>query len=129
MSFTQKLSAGVKKHMANLKEMHDQRVQAAEDRARRQLAAAQTKTEREKVKLQLRRDLMAAKKELYEAQTAARQAKTALEKARKEAGDLTMGERLGQVGRGVGKSSMLAYKALVSKPPRRKRVVRKKTRR
>ena len=112
MSFAQKLSSEVRKHMSNLNRMHDERVARAEARAREQLAKAKTNTDREKVKLQLQREKMQAKQELYEAQTATKKAKTAMEKARKEAGDFTIGERVGQAGQSIGRGSVKAYQEL-----------------
>ena len=116
MRFTQRLSAGVKGHLSNLKDMHERRVEAAEAKAKRELAEARTKTDRQKVLLKLKREKLSAKKELYEAQLATKKAKKAVEKARKEAGDLTVGERIGAFG-----------KALYGKPKRRatRRKVRK----
>ena len=108
MKFAKKLSAGVKKHLSYLKGLYDKRIELAESRARQQLGKAQTKVAREKVMLQLKRDKMTAKKELYEAQIATKRAKTALEKARKEAGDLTISER-----------AMGIYQLFAGKPKRR----------
>jgi len=120
MSFAQKLSSGVQKHMAHLKAMYANRVAAAEARAQQRLANARTKTEKELVKLQLVRDKMSAKKELYEAQVATRRAREALEKARKEAGDLTLGERLGVMGKDLQRRLWQPQK------PTRRQAVRKR---
>ncbi len=119
MNFTQKLAAEVKKHLANLREAHDRRVDRATAKARRELAVAKTRTEKEKIKLQLQRDKMDAKKELYEAQVATQKAKKALEVARKEAGDLTLGERLSRAGRSFGRSAKSTWAALAAQPKRR----------
>ncbi len=94
MSFTQKVSAGVRKHLSNLKSAYDQQVKNAEARAQAKIALARTKQERELAKLQLQRDKIALKKELYEAWIATRNAAVALKKARLEAGDLTISEKL-----------------------------------
>ena len=110
MKFAQKLATGVRKHLSNLKRLYDRRIQLAEARAQRQLADAKTKTAREKVRLQLSREKMLARKELYEAQIATQNAKKALEKARKEAGDLTVGERM-----------ITIYRSLQGKPQKRKK--------
>lgn len=126
MGFTQKLTDTVKRHMVNLKAAHDKRVIEAEARARVRLATARTSTEREKAKLILEREKLALKMDLYEAQIATRKAKAAVNKARLEAGDLTIGERIGAVGSSLGREAKSAYKALEKRSrPTRKRVVRK----
>lgn len=94
MDFKQKVSVAVRRHMANLQTMYNERVRTAEARARFRLSNAKTKTEKGKIKLQLERERLDAKKELYEAQIATRTARAAVEKARKEAGDLTLSERV-----------------------------------
>ena len=119
MRFTQRLSSGVRGHLSNLKNMYNKRIEMAEARARRQLDEARTKTDREKVLLKLKREKLSAKKELYEAQIATQKAKVAVEKARKEAGDLTVGERLGAFGKA------LYYGKKTRRKPRRKTVRRK----
>jgi len=96
MSFAQKLATGVKKHMVNLQKAYENQIAAADARARASMAKTKTKAEREKVKTKLAQEKLAIRRELYEAQAATKKAKVALEKARKEAGDLTMGERLEQ---------------------------------
>ena len=132
MSFMQRLSATTTRHMDSLKALHARRVAEAEARARRKIAEARTKTEKERAKLVLEREKLALRQELYEAQTATRKAKDAVKKARLEAGDLTVGERLGIVGRQVSKQAGQAYKVLEKQSrkqarPTRKRVVRKST--
>jgi len=92
--------------MANLKAMHDRRVQEAETRARAKIARANTKLEAERAKLKLAQEKLALRKELYEAQTATRRAKVAMNKARIEAGDLNIGERLEKIGRDIGSSGL-----------------------
>lgn len=126
MSFAQELSSRVKRHLSNLKRLYDERVDRATARARKQLATAKTKTAKETIKLQLQRDKMDAKKELYEAQIATQKAKDALEVARKEAGDLTLGERFSKVARSFGRVTKSTYKGLVA-PPRRRTSRRRTT--
>jgi len=138
MSFIQQLDAGVRKHMANLKAMHDRRVQEAETRARADIAHATTKLEQERAKLKLVREKLALKRELYEARLATRQAKAAMNKARIEAGDLSIGERLGKIGKDIGSSPLAKDFARAGKrfftedkPQRvvaKRRVTRKKAR-
>ena len=99
MSFAQRLSGGVRKHLSNLTGLYDRQVKAAEERAKASLERAKTKTEREQAKQKLAREKLALKREYYEAKTATQRAKVAMQKARKEAGDLTMGERLSTFGR------------------------------
>ena len=122
MNFAQKLSGGVRKHLSNLNDMYDRRVKAAEDKARVRMEQAKTKTEREKAKLKLAREKIALKRELYEARIATNKAKSAMEKARKEAGDLTVGERIGGGLRAFGRGFYQGPKK------RRKKVVRRKKR-
>ncbi|KKN59665.1 hypothetical protein LCGC14_0539920 [marine sediment metagenome] len=118
MNFTQKISAGVKKQLSNLKSAYDQRVKNAEVRAQAKIALARTKQERELALLQLQRDKIALKKELYEARIATKNAAVALKKARLEAGDLTISERLAAT-----------YKAFMKsqKQPRRSTATKRKT--
>lgn len=117
MSFARRLSAGVKRHLSNINEMRDRQVVAAEQRARVRMARAKTRADKEKAKLQLEREKLKIQKEVYEAKIATQKAKIALKKARKEAGDLTIGERLGQT-----------YRAF-AKPKRRTSTRKKATRR
>ena len=118
MRFTQRLSAGVKRHLSTLKRMYDYQVEAAEKRAQASLERARTKTEREKAKQKLAREKLALKREYYEAKVATSRAKVAMQKARKEAGDLTVGERLTTFGR------QLYYGP--KKTRKKKRVIRRK---
>ncbi len=118
MSFKQKLTSGVKRHLGNLKKAYDNRVAIAEAKARRDLAKAQTKSQREQAMLKLKREKMRAKQDLYEARIATQKAKRSLEKARKEAGDLSIGERL-----------FNTYKAFTKTKKRVTRHTRRKTRR
>ena len=94
MDFKQKVSVAVRRHMANLQKMYNERVRTAEARARFRLSNAKSKTAKGKIKLQLERERLQAKQELYEAQIATRNARAAVEKARKEAGDLTLSEKM-----------------------------------
>jgi len=96
MSLTQRLATKVKAHMANLQKAYNNQMAAADARARASMAKTKTKADRENVKARLAQEQLAIKRELYEAQAATKKAKDSLEKARKEAGDLTMGERLEQ---------------------------------
>ena len=120
MEFAQKLKAGVKKHMANLRSAYDRQVKAAEVRAEAKMARARTKLERQKVKMQLVREKLALKQELYEAQAATKKAKEAVEKARKEAGDLTLSERAEAVYRGLTKQKRRQVVKTKTRPKRRK---------
>ncbi len=115
----------LQKQLSNLREMHDRRVKEAEARAEASMARAKTKVEREKAKLKLAREKLQLKKELYEAKTATVKAKAAVAKARKEAGDLTLGERLGSLEAG----GMRMYKMLVGpkrRPAKKKRKISKR---
>jgi len=96
MGFSQKLAAGVKKHMGNLRKAYDNQMAVADARARADMAKTKTKADREKVKAKLAQEKLAIQRELYEAQAATKKAKVALEKAKREAGDLSMGERFEQ---------------------------------
>ncbi len=114
MNFAQKLSSTVKGQLSYLKSAHDRRVAEAEARAQLKLAKARTETERARAKLVLEREKLVLKRELYEAKTATLKAKAAVKKARLEAGDLTIGERLGAT-----------YRAFVK--PKRRVAKRRKT--
>jgi len=126
MGISQRISTIVKKQLASIQSAHDRRLVEAEARARSKLAKAKTTQARELAILQLQREKMALSKELSEAKLATQKAKTAAEKARKEAGDLTVGERLGVFGSKLGKEAKGAYKALEkAQRPKRKGNVRK----
>ena len=126
----QKLSATVKKQMDSIKAARDRRVAEAEARARRRMANAKTKGERERAKLTLENEKLALQLELYEAQIATGKAKAAVKRARLEAGDLTVRERLGgagaKVGRRVGKELKSAYVALGKRSRESSRLPRKR---
>ena len=96
MSFKQLVSVATRRHMDNLRAMYNARIRTVEARAQFRLENAKTKTAKGKIKLQLERDRLDAKRELYEAQIATKKAKVAVEKARKEAGDLTLTEMVGK---------------------------------
>ncbi len=123
MNFAQRLQVMVKKHMANLQEAHDRRVKEAEARAKAKMARARTDNERKLAKLQLEREKLKLRKDLYEAKIATQRARDAVKKARLEAGDLTVGERLTEFGR----ISMKTYRTLAK--GRRTGTRRKATRR
>ncbi len=120
MSFTKDLAAKVKKHLQYLQQLRDRRIARATVRARQRLKVAKTVTERRKIKLALEQEKAATELELYEAITATKKAKRAAEIARKEAGDLTFGERL-------SKGAKTLYKGLVT-PPKRRITKKAKTR-
>lgn len=123
MNFTQKLQTMVKKHMTNLQEAHDRRVKEAEVRAKIRMARARTDTERKLAKLQLEREKLKLKKDLYEARTATQKARDTVKKARLEAGDLTVGERLTKFGR----MSMKTYRTLAKSGRSRRTGTRRRT--
>lgn len=128
MSFAQKLSSTVKRHLANLQKAHDARLREAEKKARVKLAKAKTKAGRERAMLQLRTDRANLRRELSEAQIATQKAERAAKVARLEAGDLTFGERLAKSGRELGRSARTTYRSLQSlqgRPTRKRRVIRK----
>ena len=128
MAFHTKISSVVRRHLASIQSAYDRRVAEAEARARRNLEKARTKQERELTMLQLQREKLALSKELSEARIATQKAKTAAEKARKEAGDLTISERHGVLGARIGRQATGAYRAMEkAQHPKRKRVVRKTT--
>lgn len=103
MSFIQKVRATANRYIEQFQAIHDRKVAAAEAKTRAQLAKARTKTEKEKIKLQLKREKLVLQRELYEAKTATRRAQEAVVRARKEAGDVTLRERIGEVGGSFGK--------------------------
>ena len=130
MQWSQRVSSMVRKHLANIQAAHDRRVDEAVARARRQLDSARTTQERKLVVLQFQRERAALGKELSEAKIATRRAKEAAEKARREAGDLTFGERLGTLGSGLAREARATYRGLskATAPKRRRRkTVAKKT--
>jgi len=88
-----KIAEFTSRHIASLKDAHRRYIEAADARAESKLARAQTGAERDRIRTNLKIEKMKAKKELMEAQTAAMKAKAALKRAKREAGDIGMGER------------------------------------
>ena len=126
MGISQRISSTVKKHLSSIQSAHDRRLVEAKVRARRNLAKARTTQAKELAILQLQREKLDLARELSEAKIATQKVKVAAEKARKEAGDLTIGERLGGFGARLGKEAKGAYRALEkTQRPKRKGNVRK----
>ncbi len=94
MSFFSKVKTTVTSYNARLKAIADKQVKATEERAKKRMAQATTRTEKLKAKAQAARDKEHIYRELAQAQQSARKAASALNRARIEAGDLTASEKL-----------------------------------
>ena len=121
MSFMQTLRSRTNQHLDRLQRARDRRVDAADNRAKESVATARTKADKEKARQKLKREKIAIDRELVEAKIATNKARAALAKAKKESGDV-----------GVGEQIMRTYRAF-TKPKRanrrsttKKRVVRGK---
>ncbi len=101
MSILTRINSIATQQVDRIKKAYKQHDKMLLAQARRQVALAKTKTAKEKVRLQLESDRVRLKTELaeareatYKAKVRAQQAVKAANKARIEAGDLTIGERL-----------------------------------
>lgn len=126
------ISIAVKKQLAHIQKLHDKRLAESASRAKRDLKKARTRHDKEVAILRFRQEKAGLQQELSEAKIATQKAKAAAEKARKEAGDLTISERFGIFGTRFAKDLGTTYKSLTksakrSPPRKRKRVVVSKT--
>ena len=96
--FTQGITASFNKHIKSIRDAHARHLKAAERRATASLARAKSQAERDRIRTNLEIEKLKLRKSLEEARTAAVKAKGALKKAKREAGDISFGER---VSRGV----------------------------
>lgn len=129
MSFTKKLQTGFQRHVSNLKSAHDKYIREAESRADAKLARAKSQIEREKIRAQLAREKLNAQRELYEAKTAAAKAKSALQKAKREAGDVGMVERFtASVTKGVKSLQKTSNKPVHKRRPTKHKTTKRKPR-
>lgn len=104
MSFFTKIRSAVTSYNKRLKSIADKQAQAADRRAKARMEQATTRTEKLRAKAQAAREKEKVYKELAEAQESARKAASALNRARKEAGDLTGMEKLRSFGTTTRKS-------------------------
>jgi hypothetical protein len=77
-----------------LKVMADNQAKAAEERAKKKMAVAQTKTEKLKIQAEKKREKAEIYSDLAQAQKANKEAAAALQKAKLESGELTLQQRL-----------------------------------
>ena len=103
------------KILANIRRSYNSAKENIDQKAERDLARARTRNEKELVKLRQRREHAALDKELADAKTATRKAEEAALKAKREAGDVSVLERLSKFSLRLG-----------GKPRRRRTTTRKK---
>ena len=103
------------KVLANIRRSYNSAKGAIDQRAERDLSRARTSNEKELVKLRQRRDHATLDKELAEAKKATQKAEEAALKAKREAGDVGVLERLSKFAVGLG-----------GKPTRRRKTTTKK---
>lgn len=84
----------VNRHLLTLKVNYHKGVADAETRARQRLEEAQTRAEKQRIVQQLNLERHRLNKEMYEAKVATQRAAEAARRARIEAGDLTLAERV-----------------------------------
>ncbi len=87
--------------LANIRRSYNSAKGAIDQKAERDLARARTRNEKELVKLRQRREHATLDKQLAEAKTATRKAELAARKAKTEAGDISVIERLAQFSKGL----------------------------
>lgn len=89
-----KLMTAVKGGASGLQKAYRDMQRAAEERAKRNIAKAKTKHEKEMARINLEREKVAIQLQMYEAQAALAREKEAATKAWRAAGGRTLGERL-----------------------------------
>ncbi len=89
-----RITASVQRRIADVQAFHARQVQAAEDRARAKIARATTKLERERARTELKIEKLRLQTALSKEKAVLVRQKTALGKARREAGYIPFGERI-----------------------------------
>ncbi len=95
-------SVNFNKILSNIRRSYNSAKQAIDQRAERDLARARTRNEKEIVKLRQRKERADLDKQLAEARQATRKAEEAALKAKREAGDVSVLERLSKFSRSLG---------------------------
>lgn len=112
MPFHHKITQTIKGGVTQLQDAHKRRVKAADAKARKKMRMAKTALQREKARTDLAREKVSLERELYESKLALQQEKKAATQARQAAGVLTVGERLGKMGKSFGRDASSAFRAL-----------------
>ncbi len=114
----------IKKGISGIREAYRRQKKAAEDRADRRMKVAKTKFEDKSIKADLELEKLKLQREMYEAIAAVRREKVAIAKAKKEAGVVGLGERVGGLVSTAGRAGKRFYKGLVTSPKRKKQKVK-----
>ncbi len=114
----------IKKGVSGIQEAYRQQRKVAEDRADRRRKAAKTKFEDASIEADLELEKLKLQREMYEAMAAVKREKVAIAKAKKEAGIVGLGERVGGFISTAGRAGGRFYRGLVTSPKRKKQKVK-----
>ncbi len=81
--------------ISGIRRLYAQQKKAAEERAKRRMAQAKSGYERERIKAELESEKLKLQRQMYEAKASVLRGKEAVAKAKREAGVVGAGERLG----------------------------------
>lgn len=121
MSFVTRVNSTLTRVQSGLKSVAARRVAASNKKAKQMMARVTNQTQRLRIKTEADKEKARVYKELREAQVAAKNAADALKHARTEAGDLTAMERLE---RGI-RSGVSDFKCVFLPAPRRRTTMRR----
>lgn len=130
MSFVDRVNSMVRKYSASLKAVADKQAAMADAKARRRMQEATTQAEKLRIKAKADQEKAAVYRELHEAQVAAAKAAAAVKKAKQEAGDIPLADKLWKSASNFRTGLAKLQKDIdrMQNPPRKKRrVVSKKT--
>ena len=111
----------IKRGVSGVQEAYRRQKKVAEDRADRRMKVAKFKYEEISIEADLELEVLKLQREMYEAKAAVKREKVAIAKAKREAGVVGLGERVG----GFGKRF---YRGLVASPKRRSKAKKGKRR-
>ena len=118
----------IKKGAGAVQSAYNQQKVAAEERAKRKMAVARTRLEKERAKLELEREKIALQRELFEAKAALQREKVAIAAEKRATGQIPFTERAsGFLSRSAKSYRELQDKMYGPEPKKRKTVKQKAT--
>ena len=117
-----KFAQAIKKGITGIQSAYSRQKKAAEDRAKRRLAAAKTKYKKERIKAELEREKLQLQREMYEAKSAVRREREAVARAKTAAGVVGFRERAGGFVSTARKGYRRLQRELYGSPPKRRKV-------
>ena len=109
----------IKRGISGIQDAYNRQRSAIEERANQRLATAKTKLEKERIKSDLELEKLKLQREMYSAKAAVKIEKVAVAKAKREAGVVGIGERVGGFMHTAESAGKKFYKGLVPTPRRR----------